>query len=371
LDSITFELSPEMLESVLQRVFKVPSATPVKFSIKALKPGAGNPTSLGVYRVWGTAQLESQVLPFTVVVKHLANGLPYMDASAPTHWNYWRREMEFFESPLVERIPASIGFPEYLGQTTLNDGSALFWNTDLGDLNKSKWTWEHCIDAVKLVAELNSVDSSDLLQFDWLNRSQVAGWAKLHKDWDSFDSVYPELLASVLRNPHLGEAFNHVNSYLNSYDFIGGLLAAGQRSFVHGDFNLNNLVPVDNQEVRLTALDWQLAGEARLGTEVAAIFNTAVEHGVCAADRESFDWLCLAYTQRFNELNPLNQVELNDVRLAAAAMGYFIVVNMGFFFAKLTQHESKEERNAYIDGFVESLTAGVAVLYAKVIAQLT
>jgi len=165
------------------------------------------------------------------------------------------------------------------------------------------------------------------------------------------------------------EAYRFFGNYLDRYDYIGGLLKGGRHSFVHGDFNLNNLVPAKG-DASLIALDWQLCGEARIGTEVAAIFNTAFEHGVITADASKFEELCDVYTNRFNELNTGNPVALDEVRVAAAAMGYFILVNMPLFFMNFPAPETEAERRERIQGIVNEFTTGPVTLYARVLSSL-
>ena len=368
--TFTFELNEELLTPIVKNLFGGEVTTIESFSMKALKPGAGNPTSLGVYRVSCIGKVAGEHRTFSLVVKHLANGLPMLDASEPNYWNYWLREISFFESPLVERIPSSIGFPKYLGQSRLDDGTALFWNADLGDLEKTNWTWQDCLLATQLVAELNSIDSSDLNKFDWLNNSQVQGWAELTELWNTFTPVYQRLLDLASKDERTREAARLFGPYLDQQQFIGGILTAGRQSFVHGDFNLNNLVPIRNADVQLVALDWQLCGTARIGTEVAAIFNTAVELGVIQVSDELFDELCAVYTARFNELNPTAPVSFIDVRLAAAAMGYFILQGMGFFFAAPQPEDNADQIAAKIRGLLESYTGGPIMVYSRVLHDL-
>lgn len=363
---ITFELEAAMLQSVLESKFG--HAVSLKnFTIKALKPGAGNPTSLGVYRVSGEAEVQGSLSNFSVVVKHLADGKPFMDASAPEGWNYWRRETAFFESPLAARIPSAIGFPAYLGETVLADGSALFWNGDLGNLEKSVWTWDDCLTASALVAEVNSVKSDDLGEYPWLNRSQVEGWAELHRVWNTFESNLPTLLDVIQSSERLADSA--FAGYLDRYDYIANVLSTGRHSFVHGDFNLNNLVPAKGDSPMI-ALDWQLCGEARIGTEVAAIYNTAIEHKVTSPTSESFEQLCEVYTNRFNELNPANPISIDEVRLAAAAMGYFIMVNMPLFFMNFPPPENEDERRERLSQMATSFFEGAVEVYAKVLKSL-
>lgn len=370
-NSITFELNDQLITPVLQGMFGE-DAEPHTFDIVALKPGAGNPTSLGVYRVSGTVDVAGTIEHFSVVVKHLADGQPVLDASSPLNWNYWLREIEFFESPLTSLIPSSIGFPKYLGHSTLADGSALFWNEDLGDLTKTEWTWNDCLHAAELVAELNSTDVEVVAEYEWLNRSQVQGWAELHDSWGSFDAVYPLLVEAAKQSSAAQATMYLIGPFLDHRNQrIAEILRAGRHSFVHGDFNLNNLVCQRSGDISLIALDWQLCGTARLGTEVVAIFNTAIEHKVVAVEASRFNEICEVYASKFNELNSGNQVTVDEVRLAAAAMGYFIVVGLGFFFNMPDPQLSDAENLARVSKMLDGFGEGCASIYAKVLHELS
>ena len=366
----TFELTKPLLETVVRRLFNQKDATIAHFEIRALKPGVGNPTSLGVYRVTGEALFDKQSEPFSLVVKHLANGLPMMDTSAENHWNHWKREVRFFESELAARIPQSIAYPPYLGSSELADGTVLFWNGDLGDLTKAPWTWEACKVAAKAVAELNSIRHDDLDRFPWLNRTQVQGWDALRIEWNSFEPTFQVLKELVKRDPTSLEAFAVYSPWMNRHDFIGQLMAGGRQVFVHGDFNLNNLSPVAQGDAALTALDWQLAGVGRAGMEVAAIFGTAIERGVIEVDDHKFEELCRIYTARFNELNQDDPIELNEVRLAAAANGYFIVQGVGFFFNQIDPAASVADNEQRVLGLIHEFEHGACMVYSRVLHEL-
>ncbi|MDE2386436.1 MAG: phosphotransferase [Actinomycetales bacterium] len=368
---ITFELNNQLVTPVLRGIFGK-DAEPRDLEIVALKPGAGNPTSLGVYRVSGTVDVSGRSESFSVVVKHLANGQPVLDASSPLNWNYWLREIAFFESRLTSLIPPSIGFPENLGHSRLDDGTALFWNEDLGDLTKTEWTWNDCLHAAELVAELNSTDAAVVAEYEWLNRSQVQGWAELHDNWGSFDAVYP-LLVEAAKQSSAGKAtMDLIDPFLDHKNGrIAEILRAGRHSFVHGDFNLNNLVCQRSGDISLIALDWQLCGTARLGTEVVAIFNTAIEHKVVDVEAARFNEICEVYATKFNELNPGEPLSLDEVRVAAAAMGYFIVVGMGFFFNMPDPQFTGAENLARVSNMLDGFGEGCASLYAKVLRELS
>lgn len=369
--TIDLALTKELLSPAVQQSLEDDQILIKEFQVKALKPGAGNPTSLGVYRVFGTAATSNGDQSFSVVVKHLANGLPMLDASEENYWNYWLREPRFFESPLVSLIPKSIGYPKYLGQSRLPDGTALFWNADLGDLEKANWTWGDCLAAAKVVAELNSAKTSNLAEFTWLNQTQVEGWAELHLRWGSFTAIYPTLKKLGESTDKSKAAMKVIGPYLDHRNGkIEGLLKGGRQSFVHGDFNLNNLVPARGARQDFVALDWQLCGVARLGTEVAAIFNTAIEHGLIAAETSRLDELCVAYTESFNELNPNEPVELNEVRVAASAMGFFICVGLGMFLCTPDPQLSDQENRSRIMGLWDEYVDGPVLIYAQVLAEL-
>ncbi|MEY3999911.1 MAG: hypothetical protein RLZZ626_266 [Actinomycetota bacterium] len=365
--SNTFELNEEMLRPVVQLALDDKTAVPTKFALHALKPGLGNPTSLGVYRASGTASTASGDKPFSVVVKHLADGQPIMVASEPTHWNYWRREIVFFESPIAARIPASLAYPRYLGQTELADGTFLFWNGDLGDLGKSVWTWDECIHATELVAELNSIDVSDAAEYPWLNRTQPEGWLELREAY--FEPAYRKFMQVVETKPETVTGYETYGAWVPKQVEINAIIHSHRQVFAHGDFNLNNLVPSKGDR-GLIALDWQLCGMASVGSEISAIYNTAHELGVTPATQERFEQLCEVYTRKFNQLNPENPVELDDVRLAAAARGYMIICGVGFFLSVPNPELTDAENDATIQRLIENFATGPLMVYARVLNEL-
>ncbi|MEY4390760.1 MAG: hypothetical protein RLZZ400_503 [Actinomycetota bacterium] len=368
MNATTFELTEALLLPVLERELGEPVAS-ASWEIKALKPGAGNPTSLGVYRVWGQGKTASGVHAFSVVVKHLATGLPMMDASAPTSWNYWKREIDFFESDLATQIPASINFPKYLGGSNLPDGTVLFWNGDLGDLEKSVWSWDEVLHAATLVAELNSIDITDQHKFVWLNRDQLEGWLELKPAF--FEPIYPLAIECALADTKTAKAYEIFGPYLDKQAELKDLLNAQRRIFVHGDFNLNNLVPRSAKVERVIALDWQLCGLAAIGSEVAAMFNTSWELGVIEGSRAQFDEICSVYVDAFNKKNPDAPCTIDEVRLVVAAQGYTILSGVGFYFAQPEPQNSEAENAAKIQRMIDGYSSGPFMVYAEVLRDLS
>lgn len=363
----TFELSAELLQPILTSYFGA-EADATDFALKALKPGLGNPTSLGVYRASGEAKTKSGSAPFSLVVKHLANGLPFMDASQGAHWNFWRREITFFESSIAGQIPNSIVYPKYFGHSQLPDGTALFWSEDMGDLSKSEWTWAECLHAAELAAELNSINLGDLSDAEWLNRSMLAGWYEYREEY--FTPFYPRVIELASADLQHRESYEKFLRYLPMQLELSDVVRDARQCFAHGDFNLNNLVPRGTHNNKLIALDWQLCGISGVGAEIASIFNTAHELGVIHQSSELFEQLCLAYTNRFNELNETNPVAFNDVRLVAAAMGFVILDNVSFFLLRASEDEPAEVTDQNILRLLKNFSEGPVAIYAHVLHEL-
>lgn len=362
--AITFELTDQLLSPVLERLVGDGAAVS-EFSVTALKPGAGNPTSLGVYRVRGVTQAGED---FSLVVKHLATGLPMMDASQPEFWNYWKREIDFFESPLAGRIPASLGYPKYLGQSLLPDSSVLFWNSDLGDLEKFNWSWEQCLDAARIAAELNSIDSSDEADYPWLNRTQYEGWLDFKDLW--FTPMHPQVIELAGLRPDTAAALEVFGPFMPQQERLVRVMKERRQVFVHGDYNLNNLVPMPGSNPSVIALDWQLCGMGAVGAEVASIFNTAHELGFILASDAHFEEICLEYQEAFNRFQPDSPVGLDEVRLAAAAIGYTIVLGVGVFYARSEDGDTAEVNRAKVQNMVDDFATGPLMTYSRVLHEL-
>ena len=363
--TLTFQLNDELLNPVLQNLFNSNTAITQTAEIIALKPGLGNPTSLGVYRVSGTALVNNSVEPFSLVVKHLATGMPFMDTTDPKSWNHWLREIKFFESPLVALIPKEIAYPKYLGQSTLQDGTALFWNSDLGDLTKAKWTWEKCLEAAELVAQLNSVSEDIAEPYVWLNRTQLQGWLEFRDEF--FVPFEQQIRRAAVENDRSERAYQFWGRFLNQQLELSKIVWDARQTFVHGDFNLNNLMPLDGIGNGLIALDWQLCGVSGIGSELASIFNTAVELGVIQGTLQEFNELAEVYVTRFNKINPSLPTSLNEVRLVAAALGFTIISAVTFFFMRGGETVATEEMfRSVVDKFSSSLM----LTYSNVLHEL-
>jgi aminoglycoside phosphotransferase (APT) family kinase protein len=164
---------------------------------------------------------------------------------------------------------------------------------------------------------------------------------------------------------------NVMDPFIRNREFIGEIMHAGRQSFVHGDFNLHNLVPVTGGVVDVIALDWQLCGVARVGSEVASIFNTAHETNVIKASVALFNELCTTYAETFNRLNVDEPISVDDVRLAAAATGVFILALLGYYWARPAEGASEAEAFEKVKAHAEQLAAGPMLVYCQVLGELT
>jgi len=109
-------LDDDVLATPVGRCLRSSTARIDAWEIAALGIGVGNPVSLGVYRVTGTAEDGGTMIPWSLILKVAQSpanlGLTdWGEGADESHWNYWRREPLLFASGLLEDLPPGLTAP--------------------------------------------------------------------------------------------------------------------------------------------------------------------------------------------------------------------------------------------------------------------
>ena len=140
-------LSAELLAPVVRRALDVPGAWPSEWSCEPLDWQIVNPSTAGLYRVVGTAEVDrGPPRPWRVVLKilHLPDltGTPvesgYIDR--PEDWNYWKREVLARRSGIPDRFSWPLRPVRCWGTEDVDDTTAWLWLEEL-DTSPRRVAW--------------------------------------------------------------------------------------------------------------------------------------------------------------------------------------------------------------------------------------
>ena len=98
---------------------------------------------MGIYRFSGNAydQSTQEEFAWSMILKAF-DGTFGICSRHKTDWNYWKREILFYESGLAEDLPRVFTAPRCFGVTKYSDEDYWVWLEDLGEQINQSWSLE-------------------------------------------------------------------------------------------------------------------------------------------------------------------------------------------------------------------------------------
>jgi hypothetical protein len=243
---------------------------PVEFETERLSDGADNPTSDGVFRL--SAKNAGSGHNWSVVVKYLLR--PPRDLGStgrPSHAVYWRREIEAYLSPLLDRLPGDVVAPQCFVIDESQGDRASLWLEDVGPAVGSAVTGAERRSVLGHLARFHAAYLTDepLPDFPWLTKCFARRWHEF---------MYPladDGLTEVRRSAR------HLTSMAAVVDEPWALLEAlesAPQTLCHHDARADHLLVRSRRSggTELVAVDWQLVGHGPVGEDVGQFLSTII-----------------------------------------------------------------------------------------------
>ena len=134
--------------------------------------GGGGGEGLGLYRVTGSAHVESATHPWALVVKVYAAA----DGADPGAWDYPAREGLAYGSGLLAALPGGLATPRCLAVETQPDGTARLWLEAVTDAHPGPWPLDRYAQVARHLGHFNGayLAGTPLPDQPWLSR----GWLR-------------------------------------------------------------------------------------------------------------------------------------------------------------------------------------------------
>lgn len=274
--------------------------------VNQLGGGAGNPVSVGLFRVEGDGLDGNQLVSWSVILKIIQSpanvGWKNMgEGQDQTHWNYWKRELYIYQSDLLASLPAGLVAPRCFGVEDLPGENAWIWLEDIRDDYGGVWTLERYALTARHLGRLNGMYAGARLthKYPWLGRNLIQQWASTDQAvWQSLPWEHPRVLA---RYP-AGNAFRRMLQ--ENPRFQAGLNSI-PRTLCHGDTYPTNFMSrrlADGSEATV-ALDWALATTGAVGEDLGQ-FAYGAQMNMTQVNREEItETLFSAYLEGLQDVN--------------------------------------------------------------------
>jgi hypothetical protein len=182
-------IDSEDLTPIVRHALESPYARVLNWQSVPLTGGLGHTVTsgIGIYRFFGTAQIEDQVLPWSVVIKTRSSASKQV-IHDPTSLHYWKRELLIYQCRLFDDVGVGFALPRCYGTVEHEDGEQWLW---LEYIEESKEIWP--LERFGLAARhLGQFNAASLLH-NW----PVYPWFS-----SGFMREWPASQASVLQDLH-------------------------------------------------------------------------------------------------------------------------------------------------------------------------
>jgi len=268
---LTQQMDRDELEIIARKSSASESLILKNWRVTQLGGGAGNPVSVGLFRVEGDGLDGDRSVNWSVILKVIQSpanvGWENMgEGSDQTHWNYWKRELFIYQSDLLSTLPAGMAAPRCFGIKELPGDTAWMWLEDIRDEYDGVWTLERYTLTARHLGRLNGLyaGARPVQQYPWLGINLIQQWAATDMSaWQSLPWEHPRVLA---RYP-AGNAFQRM--LMESERFLTALNQV-PRTLCHGDTYPTNFMSrrLADGSQETVALDWALAAIGAVGEDL-------------------------------------------------------------------------------------------------------
>lgn len=268
LQAALLTIDPESLSAALRNATGNTGLVLADWSVQPIHGGLGE--GEGVYRVTGRAANGVSETPWSLILKVLA---PPVHGGGPADWNYWRREVDAYQSGALANLPGSLRAPRCHGVSEKPHGQVWVWLEDIVGAPGLTWSLSDYRQVAHHIGRFNGaylvgrpLPSGSWVSKHWL-RSRVSSNAAFvplleqNAGHPWVRRMYPpDVLAGVLR------LWAERDLYLDALDQL-------PQTLCHMDCYRSNILfaaePPGNREP--VVIDWAFVGQGAVGADISPL----------------------------------------------------------------------------------------------------
>ncbi len=261
------------LTPLVQSALNSETVEVVNWDYEQLHAGVGAGTA--VYRFSGEGRDQEHTISWSLILKVLQPESGSADASA---WNYYKREVEAYQSGWLDDLPGGLAAPRCFGVLDYPDGTCWIWLGDIRDIFASQWPLKHYGVVARHLGQFSGAYLVDrpLPSWSWLS----SNWLR-HYVEQSAPAIEP--LRNSLAHPLVrrwfpgddSDRFFHLweerELYLDALDRL-------PQTICHFDVFRRNLfarrkADGDDQTV---VIDWAFVGRGPIGADLSPLVVASI-----------------------------------------------------------------------------------------------
>ncbi|QKS45876.1 phosphotransferase [Paenibacillus cellulosilyticus] len=271
-------IDQQKLQAISNAVLHKNDGQLIEWSYHSIGTGERNFVTGGVFRVTGITKLrDAERRSWSVILKVVKQD-PTCDSTS--HYNYWRREVEAYQSGLLQQLPANFVTPKCFSIDHLDDGSIWLWLEDVGH-ELQQWDKDAYRLACKRLGQFQAayLVGETLPSNEWINSRWMRSWIQECMSYRSeLDEGAIEQLLSDERLSAIMLSLNQLE------DAVGDWISALERLprvFAHQDYYEQNILLRKDQQPDdpVMLIDWQFASISGIGEDLGRFLGLAVSRG--------------------------------------------------------------------------------------------
>jgi hypothetical protein len=266
-------IDPVALTPIVQSALNSDTVELASWDCEQLPGGVGAGTA--VHRFAGQARDQGQTVSWSLILKVLHPQVYGDDLSA---WNYYKREVNAYQSGRLDDLPGGLAAPRSFGTVEHPDGTCWIWLEDVADEVGPRWPLEHYGVVARHLGQFNGayLAGRPLPDWPWLS----SGWLRQYVA-HSAPAMAP--LRDSLEHPLVcrwipGDASDRFFRLWAERDCYLDALDRLPQTLCHLDVFRRNLFARrtaggDDQTV---AVDWAYAGQGAIGEDLVPLVLASV-----------------------------------------------------------------------------------------------
>lgn len=274
------EMKLSRINSIIREVLGDFSAQVLSYQIAPIAHRITNGVTGGVYRICCSIQTSGGTRKWSAVVKIIqanagSKNYKLVPSTDPNHWNYWQREVLFYQSDLAAEMTGFLRVPQCFNITTEEQQCEL-WLEDIYGQPASQWSpQQYGFAAYHLgLVQGKYLAGCPLPHYLWLGQTPLNG-ADFHWLQHSINSnaQIPKDLSSALTHLFQETMIDISQRVSNRKSEFLQVIEKLPRTLSHFDFQPSNMFSELDEfgRTRTVVLDWSYVSNGVLGEDVASL----------------------------------------------------------------------------------------------------
>ncbi|MBM3291567.1 hypothetical protein FJY84_02700 [Candidatus Bathyarchaeota archaeon] len=185
-------IEPIKLTSIVRKSLNKKNIDIKNYDVNSVYGGAG--TGTAIYRIKGAAKESNDKIDWSLILKIIKQT---SGNTEPSQWNYYKREVDFYQSNLPNELQAGLKAPSCYDVTQHSDGECWIWMEDVSEVSESRWPLEQYKYVARQLGQFNGrYLKQKLPDYPWLSRNWV-------RNYVTFNSTKIDEFKTYLDHPYV------------------------------------------------------------------------------------------------------------------------------------------------------------------------